>query len=258
MNTICIIFEQRELLLPIILAPLITSECVYFDSFLFILFFSSGISEIWPHLETVNNFMFSMALPIRSNYSCRGSTEKMSISYKSFTNKHYVFLLRVPGCSSKWSNNVHSLKWLLGAPASFFSINNCSTLALESLPVYGGAQATNCRVCVLKIITAPITFMARRCGTGSLYVQTTWPSSFLQGAGTGAIPPGSPSTSCLFPTRVWKSHQGHSGSEEELESSLLPAVTLCDCPGPNPRGLYLQTSALSSRLERQGKSLFHK
>lgn len=147
MNTICIIFEQRELLLPIILAPLITSECVYFDSFLFILFFSSGISEIWPHLETVNNFMFSMALPIRSNYSCRGSTEKMSISYKSFTNKHYVFLLRVPGCSSKWSNNVHSLKWLLGAPASFFSINNCSTLALESLPVYGGAQATAEYVC---------------------------------------------------------------------------------------------------------------
>lgn len=147
MNTICIIFEQRELLLPIILAPLITSECVYFDSFLFILFFSSGISEIWPHLETVNNFMFSMALPIRSNYSCRGSTEKMSISYKSFTNKDYVFLLRVPGCSSKWSNNVHSLKWLLGAPASFFSINNCSTLALESLPVYGGAQATAEYVC---------------------------------------------------------------------------------------------------------------
>lgn len=145
--------------------------------------------------------MFSVALPIRSNYSCRGSTEKMSISYKSFTNKHYVFLLRVPGYSSKWSNNVHSLKWLLGAPASFFSINNCSALTLESLPVYRGAQAT-AELCVLKIITAPITFMARRCGTGSLYVQTTWPSSFLQGAGTGAIPPGSPSTSCLFPTRV--------------------------------------------------------
>lgn len=61
--------------------------------YLLSLFFSSGISEIWPHLETVHNLMFSMALPIRSNYSYQGSTEKMSISYKSFTNKHYVFLL---------------------------------------------------------------------------------------------------------------------------------------------------------------------
>ena len=89
----------------------ITSKGIYFDSFLFtlsLLFFSSGISEIWPHLETVHSLMFSMALPIRSSYSCQGSAEKMSISYKSFANKHYVFLLRVPGCSSKWSNNVHS------------------------------------------------------------------------------------------------------------------------------------------------------
>lgn len=87
----------------------ITSKGVCFDSFLFTLsFFSSGISEIWPHLETVHNLMFSVAVPIRSNYSYQGSTEKMSISYKSFTNKHYVFLLRVPGCSSKRSNNVHS------------------------------------------------------------------------------------------------------------------------------------------------------
>lgn len=88
-----IVFTQRELLCQSLQYLFITIECAYFDSFYLFFFFSGGISEIWPHLETVHNLMRFMALPIRSNYSCRGSTEKMSISYKSSTNKHYVSLL---------------------------------------------------------------------------------------------------------------------------------------------------------------------
>lgn len=41
----------------------------------------------------------------------------------------------------------------------------------------------------------------------------------------------------------------------ELESSLPSGVTLCDCPGTTPRGLYLWTSVLSSRLKKQSQSL---
>lgn len=102
-----IIFTQRGLLCQSLQGLFITFECAYFDSFYLFFFFSGGISVIWPHLETAHNLMRFMALPIRSNYSCRGSTEKMSISYKSSTNKHYVSSLRVPGRSSKLSNNVH-------------------------------------------------------------------------------------------------------------------------------------------------------
>lgn len=88
----------------------------------YLFFFSSGTSEIWPHLETVPNLMLSTALPIRSNYSCRGSTEKCQLAIKvpqtSIMSSSYKSL----GAAQNWTiiSTVKNSCW--GPPHSLFPL----------------------------------------------------------------------------------------------------------------------------------------
>lgn len=103
-----IIFTQRQPLCQSLQYLLITIECAYFDSFYLFFFFlvvDQKYGPIWRQCTT-----WCVSWPFQSGVTTAvgGALKKMSISYKSSTNKHYVFLLWVPGHSSKLSNNVHS------------------------------------------------------------------------------------------------------------------------------------------------------
>lgn len=153
---------------------LITFISVYFDGFLFILFFGSK-SQIWFHLETVHNLMLSMTLPIRSNYSCQGSTEKkcqlaIKVPQTSIMSSSYDSL----GAAQNWAI-MSTVKNGCGRPQpSLFPLiiaqhrhwNHCMCML----------EPSQLQVCMLKITPAPNTFMGWRCGTKSLYVHATRPS----------------------------------------------------------------------------------